>query len=111
MARPCTSARVARYTACRYCRQARNFSGAGADCDAGERSKTAGILMSCATLLTWLVMYDREVCRPGTEELWIRGRSRKIPANVTRVAVRKLAQLHFATRLDDLRAPRQPPGG
>jgi proteic killer suppression protein len=41
----------------------------------------------------------------ATEELWTNGRSRKIPANVTRVALRKLALLHFAARLDDLRAP------
>ena len=40
-----------------------------------------------------------------TADLWINGRSRKIPANMTRVALRKLAQIHFATRLDDLRAP------
>lgn len=41
----------------------------------------------------------------ATEELWTKGRSRKIPADVTRVALRKLALLHFAARLDDLRAP------
>jgi proteic killer suppression protein len=41
----------------------------------------------------------------ATEELWRNGRSRKIPANLTRVALRKLALLHFAARLDDLRAP------
>ena len=40
-----------------------------------------------------------------TEGLWTNGRSRKIPANMTRVALRKLAQIHFAARLDDLRAP------
>ena len=28
-----------------------------------------------------------------TEDLWINGRSRKIPANMTRVALRKLAQI------------------
>ncbi len=39
------------------------------------------------------------------EDLWINGKSRKIPASIHRVALRKLAQLHFATRLDDLRAP------
>ena len=38
-------------------------------------------------------------------ELWEMGRSRKIPAKLLRVARRKLAQLHFACRLDDLRAP------
>jgi proteic killer suppression protein len=40
-----------------------------------------------------------------TENFWIDGRSRKIPAGIHRVALRKLAQLHFAARLDDLRAP------
>jgi len=41
---------------------------------------------------------------PVTEDLWISGKSRKIPARIHRVALRKLAQLHFAARLDDLRA-------
>jgi proteic killer suppression protein len=40
-----------------------------------------------------------------TEALWIKSKSRKIPASIHRVALRKLAQLHFAARLDDLRAP------
>lgn len=40
-----------------------------------------------------------------TEELWQTGWSRRAGAQVSRVARRKLAQLHFATRLDDLRAP------
>ncbi len=40
-----------------------------------------------------------------TEDLWLTGRSRKIAASLHRVATRKLAQLHFATTLDDLRAP------
>jgi addiction module HigA family antidote len=35
--------------------------------------------------------------------LWQTGESRKIPANLVRVTRRKLAQLHFASRLDDLR--------
>ena len=39
------------------------------------------------------------------EDLWINGKSRRIPASIHRVALRKLAQLHFAARLDDLRAP------
>jgi proteic killer suppression protein len=41
----------------------------------------------------------------ATEGLWTTGRSRKVPPSLTRVALRKLAQLHFAARLDDLRAP------
>jgi proteic killer suppression protein len=40
-----------------------------------------------------------------TEDLWINSKSRKVPASIHRVALRKLAQLHFAARLDDLRAP------
>jgi proteic killer suppression protein len=40
-----------------------------------------------------------------TEGLWIDGTSRKIPASIHRVALRKLAQVHFAARLDDVRAP------
>ena len=40
-----------------------------------------------------------------TEQLWTNGRSRKIPTSRTRVTLRKLAQIHFAARLDDLRAP------
>jgi proteic killer suppression protein len=40
-----------------------------------------------------------------TEELWEKGQSRRAGANVSRVMRRKLAQLHFATRLSDLGAP------
>jgi proteic killer suppression protein len=40
-----------------------------------------------------------------TDGLWTTGKTRKIPASIQRVALRKLAQLHFAARLDDLRAP------
>ena len=40
-----------------------------------------------------------------TEDLWTNSKSRKIAASIHRVALRKLAQLHFAARLDDLRAP------
>ena len=40
-----------------------------------------------------------------TEELWRTGRSRRIAANLENVVRRKLAQLHFASVLDDLRAP------
>ncbi len=41
----------------------------------------------------------------GTEELWRTGRSRRIASSLKRVALRKLAQLHFAAVLDDLRVP------
>lgn len=41
----------------------------------------------------------------STEELWDRGYSRRLGAAVSRVARRKLAQMHFAARLDDLRVP------
>ena len=40
-----------------------------------------------------------------TEDLWINSKSRRVPASIHRVALRKLAQLHFAAGLDDLRAP------
>ena len=40
-----------------------------------------------------------------TEELWQTGSSRRLGANLSRVALRKLTQLHLAARLDDLRAP------
>lgn len=42
---------------------------------------------------------DRE-----TQRLWERGRSRKIPADLHRRALRKLAMLNAATSLDVLRA-------
>jgi proteic killer suppression protein len=42
---------------------------------------------------------DRE-----TRRLWERGRSRKIPADLHRRALRKLAMLNAATSLDVLRA-------
>jgi proteic killer suppression protein len=40
-----------------------------------------------------------------TEELWQTGKSRRMPAGLIRVALRKLAQLNFAARLEDLSAP------
>lgn len=42
---------------------------------------------------------------PAAEELWNTGRSRKLPATLPCVALRKLAQLHFAALLDDLPSP------
>lgn len=39
------------------------------------------------------------------EDLWETGQSRRLGADVSRVARRKLAQIQFATQLDDLRAP------
>jgi proteic killer suppression protein len=42
---------------------------------------------------------------PGTEQLWKTGKSRSIPANLRRVAARKLAVLHAAVALDNLRIP------
>lgn len=41
----------------------------------------------------------------ATQQLWEVGRSRHLPVSLTRVALRKLAQLHFAASLDDLGAP------
>jgi proteic killer suppression protein len=40
-----------------------------------------------------------------TAELWRTGHSRKLPADLRSVALRKLAQLYFAAALEDLRAP------
>ena len=40
-----------------------------------------------------------------TEELWRTGYSRRLGADLSRVARRKVAQIHFATRLEDLRVP------
>jgi proteic killer suppression protein len=40
-----------------------------------------------------------------TEALWVTGRSRKIPANLRRVALRKLMILNAALELDNLRVP------
>jgi toxin HigB-1 len=40
-----------------------------------------------------------------TEMLWVTGRSRQIPANLRRVALRKLMILNAALELDNLRVP------
>ncbi len=40
-----------------------------------------------------------------TEELWRVGRARRLPANLSRVALRKLAMLHTVTDLKDLAVP------
>ncbi|MDR3772177.1 MAG: type II toxin-antitoxin system RelE/ParE family toxin [Terracidiphilus sp.] len=40
-----------------------------------------------------------------TELLWETGKSRRIPANLRRVALRKLTTLHWATGLADLAVP------
>jgi proteic killer suppression protein len=42
---------------------------------------------------------------PDTERLWWTGKSRSIPANLRRVAARKLAMLNAAVTLDNLRVP------
>jgi len=44
---------------------------------------------------------DRE-----TERLFLREYSRRIPAHLHRIAVRKLHMLHYSTSLRDLRTPR-----
>jgi len=41
----------------------------------------------------------------ATEELWRKGRSKHIPAQIHRVALRKLQMLDAAARLQDLLAP------
>ncbi len=40
-----------------------------------------------------------------TEKLWHRERSKAVPAQLQRVALRKLTQLQVSGRLDDLRVP------
>jgi len=40
-----------------------------------------------------------------TENLWRRKRSKALPQNLQRNALRKLAQIHFAEDLDDLKVP------
>jgi proteic killer suppression protein len=40
-----------------------------------------------------------------TEKLWRRERSKAVPTQLQRVALRKLTQLHISGRLDDLRVP------
>jgi proteic killer suppression protein len=40
-----------------------------------------------------------------TEELWRKGYSRRLGSVLSRVSRRKLAQIRFATRLEDLRVP------
>lgn len=40
-----------------------------------------------------------------TEELWVTGKSRKLPSEISRVALRKLLMLHNACKLRDLRSP------
>jgi proteic killer suppression protein len=40
-----------------------------------------------------------------TEEFWRAGHSRRFGASLSKAARRKLAQLHFATTINDLRVP------
>jgi len=40
-----------------------------------------------------------------TQSLYVTGRSRRLPSEIVRRAVRKLEYLDLATRLDDLRVP------
>lgn len=40
-----------------------------------------------------------------TELLWETGKSRRIPANIRRAALKKLVLLHWATSLSDLAVP------
>ncbi len=40
-----------------------------------------------------------------TEKVWSRRRSRALPPDLQRTALRKLSQIHFARNLDDLRVP------
>jgi proteic killer suppression protein len=40
-----------------------------------------------------------------TEKVWTRYRSKALPSDLQRIALRKLTQIHLATNLDDLRVP------
>lgn len=40
-----------------------------------------------------------------TEQIFVSGRSRKLPPDLVRRAVRRLEYIHLATDLDDLRTP------
>ena len=40
-----------------------------------------------------------------TRRFWEAGRNRRLPANISRVAMRKMQMLDFAVKLDDLKSP------
>lgn len=40
-----------------------------------------------------------------TQQLFIKGKSKQLPPDLIRRAIRRLEYLHLATRLDDLKAP------
>jgi proteic killer suppression protein len=42
---------------------------------------------------------------PDTESLWLTGKSRRIPANIRKTAIKKLFILRRALQLSDLKAP------
>ena len=52
----------------------------------------------------YLLMIRSFKC-PETERLFHRERSRKLPGDLQRVALRKLLQVHAAVSLEDLRVP------
>lgn len=47
----------------------------------------------------------RSFKRPEAERLFQREHSRKLPADIQRIALRKLLQVHAAVNLEDLRVP------
>jgi toxin HigB-1 len=47
----------------------------------------------------------RDFADPETQRLWETGKSRRVPANLRRIALRKLLMLHVAEVLSDLRVP------
>jgi proteic killer suppression protein len=47
----------------------------------------------------------RSFADADTEMLWLTGKSRRIPANIRKAALRKLFILRRSVRLDDLKAP------
>jgi proteic killer suppression protein len=43
---------------------------------------------------------------PDTQDLWVAGKSRRIPSTIRMTALKKLAILHWAKDLNDLSVPR-----
>jgi proteic killer suppression protein len=47
----------------------------------------------------------RTFAEKDTQEVFNKGKSKRLPADLIRRAVRRLEYIHFATRLDDLKVP------
>lgn len=52
-----------------------------------------------------LLVLIKSFADSATEQFYFTGRSRRVPANVRRVAARKLFQLEYARELSDLASP------